>query len=56
MLLGMPHPKVSTIRNYKLREISLERLMQAVLALNPQVEIIVKPCRIGGSGSIRVAV
>ncbi len=35
MLLGMPHPKVSVIRNYKLREISLERLMQAVLALNP---------------------
>lgn len=28
-LLGMPQPKVSAIRNYKLRGISLERLMQA---------------------------
>jgi predicted XRE-type DNA-binding protein len=55
-LLGMPQPKVSAIRNYKLRGISLERLMQALLALNQQVEIIVKPgCKAGG-GSIRVAV
>lgn len=55
-LLGMPQPKVSAIRNYKLRGISLERLMQALLALNQQVEIIVKPGRKAGSGSIRVAV
>ncbi|WP_370590425.1 helix-turn-helix domain-containing protein [Xylophilus sp. ASV27] len=54
-LLGMPQPKVSAIRNYKLRGISLERLMQALLALNQQVEIIVKPGRKAGSGSIRVA-
>lgn len=55
-LLGMPQPKVSAIRNYKLRGISLERLMQALLALNQQVEITVKPSRKAGSGSIRVAV
>lgn len=55
-LLGMPQPKVSAIRNYKLRGISLERLMQALLALNQQVEIVVKPGRKAGSGSIRVAV
>lgn len=55
-LLGMPQPKVSAIRNYKLRGISLERLMQALLALNQQVEIIVKPGRNAGSRSIRVAV
>lgn len=55
-LLGMPQPKVSAIRNYKLRGISLERLMQALLALNQQVEIVVKPGRKPGSGSIRVAV
>ena len=54
-LLGMPQPKVSAIRNYKLRGISLERLMQALLALNQQVEIIVKPRRKADSGSIRVA-
>ena len=33
-----------------------ERLMQALLALNQQVEIVVKPGRKAGSGSIRVAV
>ena len=30
-LLGMPQPKVSAIRNYKLRGISLQRLMEALL-------------------------
>lgn len=55
-LLGMPQPKVSAIRNYKLRGISLERLMQALLALDQQVEIVVKPGRKAGCGSIRVAV
>lgn len=55
-LLGMPQPKVSAIRNYKLRGISLERLMQALIALNQQVEIVVKPSRKAGHCSIRVAV
>lgn len=55
-LLGMSQPKVSAIRNYKLRGISLERLMQALLALNQQVEISVKPGPASGCGSIRVAV
>src|SRR5262245_1358452 len=40
-LLGMPQPKVSAIRNYKLRGISLERLMQALTALGQHVEIVV---------------
>ena len=53
-VLGMPQPKVSAIRNYKLRGISLERLLQALLALNQQVEIVVKPVRKPGSRSIRV--
>jgi predicted XRE-type DNA-binding protein len=42
-LLGMPQPKVSAIRNYKLRGISLERLMQALTALGQHVEIVVTP-------------
>ena len=40
-LLGMPQPKVSCIRSYKLRGISLERLMQALTALGQHVEIVV---------------
>lgn len=42
-LLAMPQPKVSAIRNYKLRGISLERLMQALTALDQHVEIVVRP-------------
>lgn len=42
-LLAMPQPKVSAIRNYKLRGISLERLMQALTALGQHVEIVVSP-------------
>lgn len=42
-LLGMPQPKISAIRNYKLRGISLERLMQALTALDQHVEIVVSP-------------
>jgi predicted XRE-type DNA-binding protein len=43
-LLGIAQPKISAIRNYKLRGISLERLMQALTALGHHVEIVVSPC------------
>lgn len=55
-LLGIPQPTVSANRGYKLRGISLERLMQTLHALNRQVEITVKPGHKVGSESIRVAV
>lgn len=42
-ILGMPQPKISAIRNYKLQGISLERLMQALTALGQKVEIVVSP-------------
>jgi predicted XRE-type DNA-binding protein len=42
-LLGLPQPKVSALRNYKFRGISLERLMQALTALGQHVEIVVSP-------------
>jgi predicted XRE-type DNA-binding protein len=42
-LLGMPQPKVSAICNYKLRGISLERLMLALTALGQNIEISVRP-------------
>lgn len=44
-LLGLPQPKVSAIRNYKLRGISLERLMHALTALGQNVAIVVSPTR-----------
>ena len=54
-LLGMPQPKVSAIRNYKLRGISLERLMQALTALGQHVEIVVSPSNRAAPARIDVA-
>lgn len=49
-LTGMSQPKVSQIRRYKLLNISLERLMLALVSLDQRVEIRVRraplrPCR-----------
>lgn len=41
--IGMTQAKVSALRNYKLRGISLERLMQALVALDQNVDIVVRP-------------
>ena len=54
-LLGMPQPKVSAIRNYKLRGVSIERLMLALTALGQNVEITVRPCRRESAARIKVA-
>ena len=54
-LLGMPQPKVSAIRNYKLRGISLERLMLALTALDQHVKIIVSPSSKAAPARIVVA-
>jgi predicted XRE-type DNA-binding protein len=42
-ITGMTQPKVSQVRCYKLQNISLERLMHALVSLDQHVEIIVKP-------------
>ena len=44
-ITGMTQPKVSQVRQYKLQNISLERLMQALVSLDQQVEIVVRPAR-----------
>lgn len=54
-ILGMPQPKVSAIRNYKLQGISLERLMHALAALGQHIEIVVTRSRRGAPAGIRVA-
>ena len=55
-LLGMPQSKVSQIKNYKLQNISLERLMQALVALDQRVEILVRASRRQEDAAIAVAV
>jgi predicted XRE-type DNA-binding protein len=54
-LTGMTQPKVSQVRRYKLQNISLERLMQALVSLDQQVEISVRPARRAQAAGITVA-
>lgn len=54
-LTGMTQPKVSQIRRYKLQNISLERLMRALVSLDQHVEIVVEPARRAHAPGITVA-
>ena len=55
-ITGMTQPKVSQVRRYKLQNISLERLMQALVSLDQHVEIVVQPARRTRTAGITVAV
>jgi predicted XRE-type DNA-binding protein len=52
--LGMPQPKVSAIRNYRLKGISLERLLEALVALDQSITISVRPRRRHHDNAIEV--
>lgn len=52
---GMTQPKVSQVRRYKLQNISLERLMQALVSLDQHIEIVVRPARRAHAAGITVA-
>lgn len=54
-ITGMTQPKVSQVRRYKLQNISLERLMQALVSLDQHVEIVVQPARRKHAPGITVA-
>ncbi len=54
-ILGMPQPKVSALRNYKLRGISLERLLQALTDLGQHVDIVIQPSSAAIPAGVRVA-
>ena len=54
-ITGMTQPKVSQVRRYKLQNISLERLMQALVSLDQRVEIVVRPARRRHSAGISVS-
>lgn len=55
-LIGMSQPKVSQVRRYKLQNISLERLMEALVSLGQHVQIVVQPARRAQAPGITVAV
>jgi predicted XRE-type DNA-binding protein len=54
-ITGMTQPKVSQVGQYKLQNISLERLMQALVSLDQRVEITVMPARRRQTAGISVA-
>jgi predicted XRE-type DNA-binding protein len=53
--LGISQSKISAIRNYKLHGISLGRLMQALVALDQRVTIVVRSRAAPPNESISVA-
>jgi predicted XRE-type DNA-binding protein len=54
-ITGMTQPKISQVRRYKLQNVSLERLMQALVSLDQHVEITVQPARCTLAPGITVA-
>jgi predicted XRE-type DNA-binding protein len=54
-VIGMSQPKVSQVRRYQLQNISLERLMQALVSLDQHVEIVVQPARRSQAAGITVS-
>lgn len=54
-ITGMTQPKVSQVRRYKLQNISLERLMHALVSLDQRIEIVVKPARSSNVAAITVS-
>lgn len=54
-VIGMSQPKVSQVRRYQLQNISLERLMQALVSLDQHVEIVVQPARRSRAAGITVS-
>jgi predicted XRE-type DNA-binding protein len=53
-LLGIPQPKVSALKNYRLDQFSVERLMEFLTALNHDVDIMIRPRATRGVGHIAV--
>ena len=55
-LLHVPQPKISALKNYRLDQFSVERLLQFLTALNQDVEIMIRPRRSTvGAGHISVS-
>jgi predicted XRE-type DNA-binding protein len=54
-LLGVAQPKVSAIANYRLDNISVEKLIQLLTLLNLDVEIRIRPCSMKGRVHVSAA-
>ena len=55
-LLHIPQPKVSALKNYRLDQFSVERLLEFLTSLNQDIEIMIRPCQAAaGAGQISVS-
>ena len=54
-ITGMTQPKVSQVRRFKLRDIALARLIQALVSLDQRVRIVVQPAHRSRAPGITVA-
>ncbi len=55
-LLHIPQPRVSALKNYRLDQFSVERLLEFLTALNQDVEIMIRPPHeAAGTGQISVS-
>lgn len=54
-VLHIPQPKVSALKNYRLDQFSVERLMEFLTCLNQDVEIMIRP-RASASGTGHISV
>ncbi len=56
LLLHIAQPKVSALKNYRLDQFSVERLLAFLTALNQDVEILIRPGQTAsGAGQISVS-
>lgn len=53
--IGTTQPKVSQIRRYRLSNISVGRLLRALVALEQRVDILISPTKHSTSPGVRVA-
>ncbi|MDN5843354.1 MAG: helix-turn-helix domain-containing protein [Alcaligenaceae bacterium] len=53
-VLSIPQPKVSALKNYRLDQFSVEKLMEFLTALDHDVEIMIRPRTAAGVGHISV--
>jgi len=53
--IGTTQPKISQIRHYRLGNISVGRLSQALVALEQRIDIRIRPSELSASPSVSVA-
>jgi predicted XRE-type DNA-binding protein len=53
--IGMPQCKVSQVRRLQLKNISVSKLLYALMAFEQDVDIVIRPCSGVSCGIVRVA-